>query len=102
MSGNLDFLSTLKLNNRYTFKTQTCEEPRRGTLLRIIEHTSIDAGIVGNYQTLTFICVDNLEKSTQLSFRNDHLVEISDLTDKLRTILQLLPDNPISIINNYI
>ena len=95
MSGNLDFLPTLKLNNRYTFKTQTCEEPRRGTLLRI--------GVIGNYQTLIFNNVDNeLTKSTQLSFLIDDLVEISDLTDELRTILQLLPDNPISIINNYI
>jgi hypothetical protein len=102
MSGNLDFLSTLKLNKRYTFKTQTYKEPRRGTLLRIIEHTSIDAEIVGNYQTLTFNNVDNLEKCMLLSFRNDHLVEISDLTDELRTILPSLPDNPISIINNYI
>jgi hypothetical protein len=94
MSRNLDFLHTLKLNNRYTFKTKAYKEPRRGTLLRIL--------VVNNFKTLLFNNVDNLPKRTELSFPIDNLVEISDLTDELRTILQSLPDNPISIINNYI
>ena len=94
MSRNLDFLPILKLNNRYTFKLKSDENPQRGTLLRIL--------VVNNLKTLLFNNVDGLQKRTESSFLIDDLLEISDLTDELRTILQSLPDNAISIINNYI